>query len=75
MQIRLVHRNGEEKIVHVGVAGYTLQIYWPLAGWYRVYCSSGRVAGAKSWHVHPDDLGRLVPPKKPKKPRKGILTQ
>jgi len=69
--IRLVHRYGEERLVEAGLTGSKLQIYWPIAGWYHVYMSSGRIAGAKSWHVHPDDMQKIIAarPKRTRKPR------
>lgn len=75
MRVRLVHRNGEVKSVEAGLIGNQLQIYWPIAGWYHVYTSSGRIAGAKSWRVHPDDMPKLivVRPKRVRKKR-SILT-
>jgi hypothetical protein len=75
--IRLVHRNGEVKRVEaqlvekprdVGPNGRDLFIYWPIAGWYHVY-SSGRIAGAKSWRVHPEDIQSFLPTR-PKRTRK-----
>jgi hypothetical protein len=72
MNIRLVHRNGEVKEVLTGKAGKDgtdVFIYWPIAGWYHVYTSSGRIAGAKSWRVHPDDLGKIAKTR-PKRTRK-----
>lgn len=60
MRVRLVHRNGEVKSVEAGLIGEQLHIYWPIAGWYHVYTSSGRIAGAKSWRVHPDDMHEII---------------
>jgi hypothetical protein len=75
VRVRLVHRNGEVKSVEAGLTGNDLHIYWPIAGWYHVYTSSGRIAGAKSWRVHPDDMQKLVAarPKRPRK-RRSVLT-
>jgi len=69
MWLRLVHCYGEEKLVEAGKCGDKLQIFWPIAGWYTVYSSSGRIAGAKSWRVHPDDMQQYLATR-PKRPRK-----
>lgn len=69
MRVRLVHHNGEVKSVEAGLIGKKLHVYWPIAGWYHVYTSSGRIAGAKSWHVHPDDMQKFITVR-PKRVRK-----
>lgn len=73
MRLRLVHRNGEVRSLEVGKGGNSFYVHWPIAGWYRVY-GTGRVAGAKSWKVHPDDLGLITPPPRPKRQRKRRTT-
>ena len=70
MTVRLIHLNGEVKSVDVGAQGTHVYVFWPIAGWYRVFLKSGRIGGARSWRVHEEDLAQLRPPAKTRRSRK-----
>jgi len=68
-EVTMVHENGTEKRVqYLGLYGEPARahIWWPIAGCYEVYLSSGRIAGTarsrdqlKRWQMTPAALKQL----------------